>query len=189
MKVPIPRLLHRAGRAALSPRHRSDFSYEWRRRLGREPALPPDVQRVLVVCHGNLCRSPFAAALLRDRLPEVEVRSAGLHAASGHEAAPDAVTAAARLGVALEGHRTRPVDTSDVQRADLILAMEGHQVAEIARRWARARPKVRILGDYLPDPPHAIPDPWSQPEDVFNHTFQRIRIAAERVAALIRGAG
>ena len=84
------------------PAVRANARWEWARRLGGPPTLPGrQVRHVLVLCMGNLCRSPYAAALLAERMPELEVRSAGLNAADGHPAEPRAVEVARRRGVAL----------------------------------------------------------------------------------------
>lgn len=181
--------LWRAAREAeglfFSARTRADRLYQWRRRLRGEPPLPSRVEAVLVVCQGNLCRSPFAAALLARRLPGVEVRSAGLRAAEGHPVDAAAVRVAARWGVSLERHRTRPVRQEDMESADLVLVMQGRHAAEVARRWPRSRPRLRLLGDYLSSPPYTIPDPWGRDEALFEAVFARVSAAVDRVAGLL----
>jgi protein-tyrosine phosphatase len=80
---------------------------------------------ILVVCTGNLCRSPIAEHALRQRLPRdgsVIVRSAGTRMASGREAPEQTLRAAARLGLDLRGHRTTSLTAADLASADLVLA-------------------------------------------------------------------
>lgn len=56
-------------------------------------------QRILVVCTGNICRSPVAEAMLRDALPGLEVHSAGLGALAGHGVEPTAAALARADGL------------------------------------------------------------------------------------------
>ncbi len=98
---------------------------------------------VLIVCTGNLCRSPLAAAVL-----ERELATAGIDAAvssSGTAApldvAPDRklLRVADELGVDLRAHRSRPLDRKDLAGADLVLTMTGrHRDAVVALDAAHA---------------------------------------------------
>src|SRR5262245_59034382 len=101
---------------------RQDLAHEWRRRFAGEPALPPPpISRVLVICSGNICRSPFAAAALAQRVPGLEVRSSGLAAGDAAPADPTAVRVAASLGFDLTQHRSRPLSPADLAEPDLVL--------------------------------------------------------------------
>jgi protein-tyrosine phosphatase len=186
-----PRLgiLRAAVRLALRPEARSDAAHEWRRRLRGGPRpLPGPVRSALVVCHGNLCRSPFAAALLAATLPSLAVRSAGLEAGEGEPAAPDAVRAARRAGVDLSGHRTRRLDVADLSGTDLILGMEARHERALVRLAPEVRARVRLLGEFLAEPPFGIADPWGRSDPVFDATFARLRDAVERLARAIETA-
>jgi protein-tyrosine phosphatase len=175
-----------AGRLALRPESRWDSLHEWRRRLGGEPALPPGpVRTLLVICHGNICRSPFGATLLASRLPGREVRSAGLGAGDGDPATDTARSVSRRWSLSLEDHRSRPMTGADAEWADLILGMEGRHATQVARRWPGARERVRLLGHFLAAPPYGIRDPWGESEGVFEGTFQRIEQAVERLVSLL----
>lgn len=80
--------------------------------------------RVLAVCTGNLCRSPFAEAALRRALSDAfEIRSAGTSARDGQAAPPPAVVVADAEHLDLRRHRARALDPEAVSEADLILAM------------------------------------------------------------------
>ncbi len=79
---------------------------------------------VLVVCTGNLCRSPVAERLLADRLGgRHTVRSAGVHGLEGADMDPYAAAELARRGASPAGFRSRRLCRADVQRADLVLTM------------------------------------------------------------------
>jgi len=92
------------------------------------------VERILVICSANRCRSPFAAALLREQLADRNrgtlVASAGFGDA-GVPATSATVEVAGTLGLDLTEHRSRAVDPALLVRADLILAMERYHVREV----------------------------------------------------------
>jgi protein-tyrosine phosphatase len=186
----IPAWVRGAGRIALSPRARSDALHEWRRRSRGEPALEPGaVARVLVICHGNICRSPFAGRLLAARSPHLDVRSAGLEAVEGRPAEDAARRIALAFGVDLAGHAAHRMNAGDAAWADLILGMEGHHVAGVLRAWPGGRGKTFLLGDFLAEPPFRIDDPWGREDAFFRTTFARIDEAVARLAARLPGEG
>ena len=88
---------------------------------------------ILAVCTGNICRSPMAAALLRERLGARDtgylVESAGLLEA-GRPASDLAIAIMAERGLDLSGHRSRRLAVDDVQNADLVLGMAREHVRE-----------------------------------------------------------
>lgn len=92
------------------------------------------IKTILVVCIGNICRSPMAQALLRQSLPGVSVISAGIGALSGYPADPSAVEVMAHHGIDISEHRAQQLTGSLVSRADLILVMDGAQKQEIQSR-------------------------------------------------------
>ncbi len=120
------------------------------------------VVRILVLCAGNICRSPMAEMILRRSLAnrgvDAEVSSAGLWAEAGLPASDGASAAAERLGLDLRAHRSAQLDPSDVARADLVLVMTASQRDELNRLEPGASTKVFALGDkdiddpYLGDP-------------------------------------
>jgi protein-tyrosine phosphatase len=181
----VPKWMKRVGRIALSSDARQNALHEWSRNRRGEPQLPPGaIERVLVLCHGNICRSPFAAALLASRRPELQVRSAGFFAKEGSPAEEEARRAARAFGIDLETHAARPIAERDLEWADLILGMEGHHAARIARHWPANLPRTRLIGDYLFESPYAIADPWGQSDEFFRLTFTRISEAVTRLLKL-----
>jgi protein-tyrosine phosphatase len=141
---------------------------------------------VLVICHGNICRSPFAGRLLAARTLGLEVRSAGLEAVEGRLAEEAACRAALAFGVDLADHRAHRMNEADAGWADVILGMEGHHVARVHREWPTARRKTFLLGDFLPRPPFRIDDPWGREDAFFQLTFDRIGLAIDRLAERLR---
>lgn len=150
---------------------------------------------VLVICNGNVFRSPFAAALLRRELERsghttVRVDSAGF-AAHGRRPPPHAIAAAARRGVDLGGHSSQIVIADLARTADLIIVMEEAQRRVVCDRFGRAPRDVLLLGDLDPAPvrSRAIEDPVEQGPDVCDRAYARIeRCIAEFVRHLRRTA-
>jgi low molecular weight protein-tyrosine phosphatase len=146
------------------------------------------VASLLVICHGNICRSPFAAAVLRSALSGngVRVDSAGF-IGPGRPSPPEALAAAARYGVDLSGHRSQALTADSVRAADLIIVMDTAQRREICDRFGCVPRDVVVLGDLDPQAIDArtIRDPVNQPLAVFEEAYARIeRCARELVRAI-----
>ncbi len=126
----------------------------FRRRPPAPPAIP--AVRVLMVCMGNICRSPMAEGMLRQRAAErglavpVEIDSAGTH--SYHEGAPPdprAQAAALRRGIDVSRLRARRVVASDFERFDLLLAMDDDNHAALLEQAGELHQhKIRLLLDF-----------------------------------------
>lgn len=145
-------------------------------------------RRILVVCYGNVCRSPYLEAVLQRALPKTEVSSAGFVGAD--RAVPEASLAiSAKRGLDLSRFRSRPLVPSVVTGADLIVVMDARQAQEIAARFPVNRGRIVIAGDLDPkfDRTRGIRDPWNQPSEVFEESFDRLdRCAAVLVSLLER---
>jgi protein-tyrosine phosphatase len=115
-------------------------------------------QRLLVVCTGNICRSPIAAAALRQRIPDACVTSAGLHALVGREIDPDSASAALAQEIKLDAHAAQQFTDELGRKADYILVMETHHRHEIIQRWPHLSGKTFLLGYF--ESGKEIPDPY-----------------------------
>lgn len=152
----------------------------------------PRPARLLAVCHGNICRSPVAAALLRRELAPlaIEVASAGL-IGPNRPAPREAVAAAARRGVDLSEHRSRLLTADLARAADLIVVMEPAQQRFVCERFGRWPRDVIVLGDLDPAPVEArtIRDPVEEGPEVFETSYARIERCVRELASVLGSAG
>lgn len=130
------------------------------------------IKRVLVVCIGNICRSPMAEGLLKNSLPNVQISSAGLGALVGHGADPIALGLMTEAGVDISAHRARSLTDQIARDADLILVMDEQQKQQIAQQYPYTRGKVFRLAEAAKQD---IPDPYRQSPEVFQSVFAQIR--------------
>jgi len=137
------------------------------------------VRSLLLVCTGNTCRSPMGEALLaqrfRDAGLDTVVQSAGLGAAEGCAATPEATEIAREFGVDLAAHRSEPLDADMVESADLILTMTQSQLDCLRIRFPSAEGKSDTLLGYAYDSHSASADI----EDPLGRGTSAYRAAAE----------
>lgn len=133
-------------------------------------AGPAPELRILMVCTGNICRSPTAEGVLRERLVRaglagrVMVDSAGTQGYhSGEAPDPRAVKAAAVRGYDLRGLRARPVQPADFTQFHLLLAMDEDHLAWLRRKAPPGSPaRIELLMPHsrrFADIP-SVPDPY-----------------------------
>ena len=131
---------------------------------------------ILVVCIGNICRSPLGEALLRESLPKISIQSAGLGALVGHGADELAAATAFRHGVDLSKHRAQQLTTELGIQSDLILVMEpGHK-----KILASIAPQVlgkTMLFDHWSGG-HGIEDPYKRSAACHEATFEKSKVSA-----------
>ncbi len=143
---------------------------------------------VLMVCTGNICRSPMAEGLLRHMLPDrleadIRVRSAGTHGLDSAPASDFAIQAAAEMGVDISGHRARSLDPEMVSGAHLILVMEPFHREIVTRAVPpEENRRIRLLADFeRPRQSDTIDDPYHRPLEDYRICARRIRQCLEGV--------
>lgn len=144
---------------------------------------------ILLVCIGNICRSPVAEALLRRHFPEKTVHSAGIAAMVGRPAHAMAQDIALREGLDLSAHRARQITEAMCADADLILVMESDQQRELAQRYPLARGKIRCLGETPGGNPFEVADPYQRPREAFEQAHATIQRGIDNWAQRIRRIG
>jgi len=134
------------------------------------------MKNILIVCTGNICRSPMAEGLLRhafEKYPEyaTKVRSAGTDALIGHPADDCALSLMSNRHIDISDHRGEQLDSNLVRWANLILVMEPHHKRVIEARYPSARGKVFRLGEWDNTD---IPDPYRHGIEAFRHALEII---------------
>jgi protein-tyrosine-phosphatase len=120
--------------------------------------------KILFVCTGNTCRSPFAEAVARRE--GVDGESAGLAAYPGDEPPPDALAVATELGLDLSSHRARPLTPELLDGAEIVVGMTAAHVGELEKRGAHG--KARMLGAA------DVPDPIDRGREAYRRTYLQI---------------
>lgn len=131
---------------------------------------------ILVVCVGNICRSPMAELVLKNALSEIKqnhcyVSSAGIRAVVGQGADEKASRLMMARGLDISQHRACQLNTEMIRRAELILVMElAHKIA-IENKEPSAKGKVYRLGEWGG---YDIPDPYKLDLKAFEAVLDQI---------------
>jgi len=137
-------------------------------------------KRILIVCKGNICRSPMAEIALRGKLEgngAVRIESAGLAAMVGHPIDPSAARILAMRGLDGSAHVARQIDIAQIRDAHLVLAMERRQLVALQAMAPRTRSKTFLLGEW--NGQSEIPDPYGRSDDMFEGVFSMIESALD----------
>lgn len=143
--------------------------------------------KILVVCVGNICRSPTGERLLKKMLPHKQIASAGIGTQkSGLTDKPAnkmADLVAQEHGVSLEGHQAQQLTLDLCSEYDLILVMEKGHLESIHNIAPEARGKTMLFGHWIGQ--KDIPDPYHQSKEAFDYAFDLINQSAETWAKKI----
>lgn len=162
------------------------------RRMRRNPR--PVIEKVraartmLIVCHGNIIRSPFAAQVVKQALNgsrRITIVSAGLDAVPGSAVHPTALQMASARRIDLGGHIASRVTRELVAGSDVILVMDIPQLVTFRRRFPEARRRTFLLTCLAPDTPLEVSDPVDGDEGVFHKCFEHITRATGPVIRAI----
>lgn len=129
---------------------------------------------ILIVCVGNICRSPTAECLFKKHLAGqgYNIQSAGLKALEGKNIDPMAQRILAENSVNCDHHSARQLTTEYLHNADIVLVMEKAHIEPVLALVPEARGKVFLLGKWQHD--REIPDPHKQSQAMFEHTYTLI---------------
>jgi len=136
---------------------------------------------ILIVCVGNICRSPMAEALLKSTLstkPNVyQVSSAGIGALVGHPADNKAKQLMIEKGIDISGHRADQLNEDMIRKADIILVMESAHKQAIEAKQPSAKGKVFRLGEWGD---FDIPDPYQRDSIIFESVLRLIDLGVNQ---------
>jgi protein-tyrosine phosphatase len=174
--------------------------WRWRGRRLENPPLPGTPARVLFLCLGNICRSPFAAALASRLLDEAGLSmsstSAGLRASQAAASPAEAIEAAAAYSIRLDEHRPVNVTVEALEASDIVFVMEVWQIDAVRRLSPAAAGRVHLLPLYEPNRRVAyggfeqchLVDPFGQNREAFVRCYHRIDAALRGFVAALRTA-
>lgn len=144
---------------------------------------------ILVLCYGNIYRSPFVEYYINKIKPDVlnlHIKSAGFHNKTGRESAIDYIEYCKEWGVDLTPHRSSLVSNDLLEWAELIVIMDGHNYKMLTMQGIDVTRKVIWLGSLSGETPVEIVDPYGQTLEKQHHIVKQLATASE---ALIARAG
>jgi protein-tyrosine-phosphatase/peptidoglycan/xylan/chitin deacetylase (PgdA/CDA1 family) len=157
--------------------------YDLKLALGGKDQYPPvdwsSVRRLIFVCKGNVCRSPYAE--YRARLMGMEAVSVGLHARAGSPANDRAIFQAQRRGLDLFSHRSKRPEMLALDEHDLVVGMEPWHIAEFRNQVPNTGYQVTLLALHMRRSRALIMDPYGTDFSTFNQVFEQIDEAVEGV--------
>lgn len=140
---------------------------------------------IIFVCTGNVCRSPMAVGLMRQRLAsegqsgQHRVCSAGVWALDGQSASDSAIAVMAERGIDISDHVSHTITADDVARADVILVMTRDQADLIRNTWPQYAWKTYCLSD-LGRQRKDIDDPYGKPIGAYRACADLISLSINR---------
>ena len=149
--------------------------------------------KVLIVCTGNMCRSPTAEGVLRHLLSReeapvrIQVSSAGTHTRDGYPPTPEAIQACAQAGIDIGEQVSRQLTAEIVAAADLVLAMESHHRDDARDLDPDGAAAIEVLSGFAGDPgAPGVADPIGGGMDTYMRSFREIHALIERALPHIR---
>lgn len=130
------------------------------------------IRNILVICIGNICRSPMAEYLIKRQHPDLQIDSAGLSAMVGHPADDKAIACMDTLDIDMRSHIAKQINAELIKEADLVLVMSSNQQKHIEHTWPFAKGKVFRLGHWQGQ---NVPDPYQHDQAFFEETCRNIQ--------------
>jgi len=173
---------------------RSTYLYRWYKKkatfqyLDQLLASPDTSVTVMVLCEGNICRSPFAAELLGKTLRNadriVEVISRGTLPVQNRPADGTAHDAAMQMGIDLTEHRSAVIDMESLKRVDLILYFDERNLVSFRKRFPKANVTLVPCGIFNPrGKGWEIRDPYGRGLQTFLKSFREIEVSINSLAS------
>lgn len=129
---------------------------------------------VMMVCVGNICRSPMAEALLKHKCPDLTVYSSGLGALVGKNADKNTIKILTQVDPEFEDfqHVAQQINSVLVKNADIILTMEQKHIHAITNQFPESRGKVHLIGKWQNN--KQVPDPYKKDFSAFVESYHLI---------------
>lgn len=146
------------------------------------------MKRILFVCTGNTCRSPLAGALLKEKRPDFEVKTAGVNALSGMNASEGTIQVLADKGIKLN-HVSSPVTNEIVNWADMVLTLTESHKKELIKQFPNFVDKIYTLkeaafkgeAENSEQTSFSISDPFGGSKEIYQKTANEIEAAIDHL--------
>ncbi len=138
----------------------------------------------MIICVGNICRSPSAERIFKSLLPEGDISSAGIGALVGKPIDPSAAKFLNQHDYSSDDHNARQVDSAMMNEASLVLVMEKKHQRFLMERYPSCSGKVMLLGVWLDKEIH---DPYRKSDEAFKHVFEQIEESCLSWSAKLNG--
>jgi protein-tyrosine phosphatase len=146
------------------------------------------IDSILVICHGNIYRSPFVEALVRQSpLRPGAIRSAGFHPVGGRHSPQRHQDMSREFGVALQEHVSSVVSSDDLQRADIIVLMDRYNWVRL--RKLGAQPQKLVWIGALTSGPVEIPDPYHLDDAAARKVLARLQAGTAELIRILGSHG
>ncbi|HBD26493.1 low molecular weight protein-tyrosine-phosphatase [Flavobacterium sp.] len=147
--------------------------------------------KILMVCLGNICRSPLAEGIMRSKLSEdFTVDSAGTggwHA--GQQPDKRSISTAKNRGLDITNQRARQFKKSDFDTFDHIFVMDNSNYKDVLALAPNEEAKLKvklILNEIFPNENVDVPDPYYGGQDGFENVFDMLDQACEEIARKLK---
>lgn len=138
-----------------------------------------EVERLVFVCKGNICRSAYAEAVARSM--GIEAISCGVEAIDGANANDEAINVAGRHGIDLRPHKTTPAKNVEIRQTDLMIAMEPWHIDDLSSIFGKQH-QYTLLGLWgKPELPY-LQDPFGYSLSYFDKCFSYIETCLKNIS-------
>jgi len=141
-----------------------------------------DVNTILFVCKGNICRSPFAQYYAQKIFPEsMDILSSGYYSETGRKCPMKAIKAAKEFGIKLKNHRSTLITKELIQDAQIIYVFDEENKQTLNTLFPNAKNKIFLLGTLIENLPTIIPDPYCKKYSDYKRTYKLISQSIEYI--------
>ncbi|MDA9576412.1 low molecular weight phosphotyrosine protein phosphatase [Flavobacteriaceae bacterium] len=138
--------------------------------------------KILMVCLGNICRSPLAEGILKSKLPSTQfyidsAGTSGFH--SGNAPDPRSVEVAKKNGLDISQQKSRPFRAYDLEEFDIIFVMDQANYRDVLRHAQneKERQKIKLILKYPNSKTLEVPDPYYGGKNGFDHVYHLLEEA------------